>query len=346
MANNFVVITDLLRRPFDEGAKNTAFNILKNLSLNSSRNIVSLNGDKDIGFSVDNYKINKTLLNLKFLLDIRMNNVKSMLYIPEASATLYSLLRSKIISFFSNKSVYIYALQPRQYSRITKIFIGLFRPSLIITPSRVYSTYLKSLGIKSVSIPLGVNNSIYREYCQEEKITLRLKYEIDVNKHVVLHVGHINESRNLNWLIDIKKYNSDLEVVLVGSTYNNSDLDLYKKLKSYNIKIIDQYVSNMVDIYNLANFYVFPVENDHGAISTPLSVLEAMSCNLPIITTKFGSLIDMFVQDDDFHFVESSYDITNILNKLTNLTTKCKNRDKVSDYTWEKVVNQIEQLLG
>ena len=35
---------------------------------------------------------------------------------------------------------------------------------------------------------------------------------------------------------------------------------------------------------------MFSTVDPKACIETPLSVLEALSCNIPVITTKFGSL--------------------------------------------------------
>jgi glycosyltransferase involved in cell wall biosynthesis len=60
------------------------------------------------------------------------------------------------------------------------------------------------------------------------------------------------------------------------------------------VRVIDTYLSKVEEIYQAADVYVFPVQDDGSAIATPMSVLEAMACNLPVITTRFGALPRLF----------------------------------------------------
>ena len=43
--------------------------------------------------------------------------------------------------------------------------------------------------------------------------------------------------------------------------------------------------SDIASYYRAADCYVFPVLSGEGAIALPLSVLEAMACNLPVVST-------------------------------------------------------------
>ena len=51
------------------------------------------------------------------------------------------------------------------------------------------------------------------------------------------------------------------------------------------------YIPEVEDIYRLSDLYLFLAESDTAAIEVPLSVLEAMACNLPVICTPFGGLL-------------------------------------------------------
>ena len=192
----------------------------------------------------------------------------------------------------------------------------------------------------------SLSNEVYKEYSSQEKFELRCKYDIRADKIVLLHVGHVCKSRNLEWLIEVKNRRPNIEVVIVGSTYNESDLELHGELENQGIIIINQYIESMAEIYNLANYYVFPVLDDHGAIATPLSVLEAMSCNVPIITTRFGSLVDMFKADKDFYFIDNSAAILRVLNEKNDNLSACTNRAKIGLYTWGSIAKKIEKIVG
>ena len=56
----------------------------------------------------------------------------------------------------------------------------------------------------------------------------------------------------------------------------------------------------------MSDLYVFPVVNNTEAIDMPLSVLEAMSCSLPVISTRFGGLVDYFEEDTGFRYFNTT----------------------------------------
>jgi len=61
---------------------------------------------------------------------------------------------------------------------------------------------------------------------------------------------------------------------------------------------MDRYIKKIEEIYQLSDCYIFPITFEGGGISILLSVLEAMACNLPVVTTKFGGLPAIFKGGD------------------------------------------------
>jgi glycosyltransferase involved in cell wall biosynthesis len=80
----------------------------------------------------------------------------------------------------------------------------------------------------------------------------------------------------------------------------------------------------------------------------PLSVLEAMACNLPVVTTRFGGLADCFADGDGFRFVDSAARIAGSVESVRDEVSRT--REKAAPYTWSGVVGQllseVEQLVG
>ena len=78
----------------------------------------------------------------------------------------------------------------------------------------------------------------------------------------------------------------------------------------------------------------------------PLSVLESMSCNLPVITTKFGALPKVFEEGDGLFFVENEREIFMVLEKIKNTNMKVKTREKVLPYSWENIGKRLEKIYS
>ncbi|BHH84243.1 glycosyltransferase [Desulforhopalus sp. 52FAK] len=336
-----LIVTDLLKDPIDEGAKVTAYNLVEAINRLRCCEVISLCGKHDIDLINRHYNTNKLFLNFYLLRYLNKAPHTNILYIPEASLTTFTLLRTMILRIFTSKEIFVLALQPRKYGFFARNLCKIFTPKCTFTPLSKNSLYLSSFGIRNKILPLGVDITKFYEFSDKRKQTIRSLFNISMEKIVLLHVGHIQDSRNLDWFVSIKNEQPDLEIIVVGSTYNKDDEHVLEKLDSVGVKVIKEYISNIAELYNLADYYVFPVMRSDGAIGTPLSVIEAMSCNLPIITTQFGSLPDTFEEDDWFHYTDSPLKIIKILEKIPS--GKCNNREKVISHSWPHIA---KQLLG
>ena len=339
-----IIITDNFKKPFDEGAKIATKKLVEYLKNDNYAYVISLNPNDNLSFVDACFSINKLLINNDFFCTIKNQSSKKILYIPSGSASIFSILRSNILKFLTKKEVFLFALQPRQYNFLTRFFLKVMHPKMVITLSRKTAQFFRDeLRIPCVSLPLGVDATQYFEFDPARKRLAKKAFDIAPEKTVLLHVGHIQQSRNLEWLVAVKRQNPEFEIIVVGSTYNEDDKTIDAALINEGIKIIREYIPNMIDIYNLSNFYIFPVLKQDGAIETPLSVLEAMACNLPVITTRFGSLSDTFNEDDDFHFVESSNEIAAFIKTRTK--KNCNNREKIASFTWEHIAQKLVEVV-
>ncbi len=218
------------------------------------------------------------------------------------------------------------------------------QPECVITQSKVTAIDLNNAGIRSKALPLGVDDIKFSEQDRKRKELLRKQYGLDAKKTILIHVGHIRRSRNLEYLSQIKKRLPAIEIVLIGSTYNNQqDKEVYETLKNEGIVIFKDYVPDIENLYNLADYYIFPVIKKDAAIETPLSVLEAMACNLRVITTPFGSLPEIFNEDECFHYIDTVEETIKILHADRNIS--CNNREKVKLFTWDQVTSRLLELI-
>ena len=104
-----------------------------------------------------------------------------------------------------------------------------------------------------------------------------------------------------------------------------------------------KYVENIEEIYALADCYVFPTTNSIGSIELPLSVLEAMSCNIPVVATRFGALPRVFQEDDGLIFADKEEDFFQGLERIRN-GTEVRNREKVLPYSWRNTALRLEKI--
>lgn len=114
---------------------------------------------------------------------------------------------------------------------------------------------------------------------------------------LVLHVGHLLETRNLRALAALAR-RGDLDVVVVASTTFDPDPGLEDDLRAAGVEVVRRYVPDLERWYRAADVYVFPVTEALGSIAIPLTVLEALACGARVVTTRFGA-VEEFVPESD-----------------------------------------------
>jgi glycosyltransferase involved in cell wall biosynthesis len=160
----------------------------------------------------------------------------------------------------------------------------------------------------------------------------------------VTQVGHLRSRRNLDRFLAFQA-SGGYHTVVVASTSTPQDAQIKKALTAAGTMVIDTYVPNIEDIYRLSDLYLFLAESDTAAIELPLSVLEAMACNLPVVCTPFGGLRDFFPAGHglfywDGHAVAPLGDLV-----ATALSTAPATRMLVEPYTWAAAAQTCVRLL-
>lgn len=265
--------------------------------------------------------------------------------------TIRSLVLLKIIGsvFCRNAGIVVSATRP-YFSKYTQVLIPYLKPNLVLTQSLKYETFFKQRGWRVGFFPNGVDCKKFAPVDSTEKRELRLKHGLPLDKKMVLHVGHLKRNRKLDLFMDLQKID-DIQVVIVGGTVEKSDETLIEKLKSCGVIVIHKFIKDISQIYKAADLYLFPIQdkddklpdsyNQIGAIDLPLSILEAMACNLPVITTSFGALPRLFKQGDGFEYSSSREDMVKKVNSFSFAET-IRTRDMVLPLDWFNIIVDLE----
>lgn len=262
-------------------------------------------------------------------------------YIPGTS--IRNLLLVKMLKSYCSGAKVISSVQQRGFSPFSRLFIPLLSPDLVLVHSLESERMFASSGCKTEFIPNGVDTQRFMPVSSKDRRQLKLRYKIDEDKFTVLHIGPIRRWRNANTLARIQK-ESDFQVMVVASTTNPSEQDACDDLRRAGCLVWKNYFENIEDIYALSGCYVFPVSHRRGSIETPLSVMEAMSCDLPTISTRYGALPRMFQEGDGLCFVDSEEDFIPLLKEVKAGNVEVKTREKVLPYSWETIVTRLERV--
>ena len=338
------IISEQLELSFDEGIKNFAYNLIRELSKNDNVLALSIQGDETDGRYIKRLNVNKTFLSYCLFREIRNFDPAVVLYIPSPSATISSFMRTEVLKLYAkNAKIVMVALQRREYSFISQKLIPLLIPDLILVQSTSLLKQLSTLGCGAKIIPSGVDLERFRPVTKEGKLELRGKYGINADKFVILHVGHINRNRNIQILKKLQEDNN--QMLVIGSTSTEQDEDLINELRIAGVRVVTSYLENIEEIYQLSDCYVFPVTSDTASIEVPLSVLEAMACNLPVVTTRYGGLSAMFNGErNGLFFVEELEDLSTEVGKAKKFN-HFETRRMTERYSWGEVAKRILELV-
>lgn len=125
---------------------------------------------------------------------------------------------------------------------------------------------------------------------------------------IAVHVGHLRRNRGLEQMIAIKEILGErIDIVVQASPYFEPAPGLSEELAAAGVHVVREFVPEIARVYRSADLYIFPAPPDlEGAIELPLSVLEAMACQTPVIATKFGALPDVLAGEEGVSFAEST----------------------------------------
>lgn len=224
----------------------------------------------------------------------------------------------------------------------TKMF-SLLKPHLLLSQSSESEHLFRSLGYATRILPNGVNVEKFKPINTYKKIKLRKNYNVPESKYILLHLASLTKERNLDIFCKLQKINN-IQVIIIGRIDNRIEPNVVKNLEDSGCIVWINHFSNIEDIYNLSDCYVFPTIDRRACIETPLSVLEAMACNLPVITTRFGALPNLFRSSDGLIFVDDDDEIMNAINKLQSDEINITTREQVLNYSWNNIIKDLINL--
>jgi glycosyltransferase involved in cell wall biosynthesis len=221
--------------------------------------------------------------------------------------------------------------------------LKLFKPDLMLVQSPESNDLFQSMGMKTRFFPNGVDVSKFKPANEKRKSSLRAKFQIAKQDFVVLHLASLRRKRNLDIFKKIQA-EEGIQVVIIGREHEAADKRLTQELQEAGCLVWARHFSRIEQVYQMSDCYVFPTIHKKACIETPLSVLEAMACNLPIVSTRFGALPTIFNEGSGLFFAEKTDNIAQILLDLKNEHRPVETRGKILQYSWNNLAERLVEI--
>ncbi|MBR9703654.1 glycosyltransferase family 4 protein, partial [Candidatus Woesearchaeota archaeon] len=220
------------------------------------------------------------------------------------------------------------------------------RCTALIVPSEQTADRLTWQGILTTKrvVHLGVDINKFKP---GSKASARKKLKLSQNNYIIGYHGRIAHEKNLPTLLrsylqlDIENKN----LLIVGDGVD----ELKKKLKRKGV-IITGTQNDVVPYLQAMDLYVLPSMTE----TTSLSVLEAMACGIPVISSKVGFIRDYITEGKNGFFFDKrkSYDLLKKIRRVRKLnhkeitSVKAAARATVEQgFNWTKAAKGIVRVL-
>lgn len=289
------VACEVMHEPFDEGIRIFASELSRALAVSQKRKLLLLSEkDSEIGgLRVHGALSNRYFLSRELAALIGAFAPEAVIYVSWTSLTARTLIRARALRRYApGARIAVAALQPRRVDLIARAAAAFGRPDLVLATGPGVQLQAQRLGIHAVRVTPGVALERFSPVTLQQKALLKQRARIEPEKFVVLHVGHMKESRNIGVLEEIARLEG-VACVLVASSSTVADQQIASRLSAAGVTLMTHHQDRIEFAYRLADAYLFPVTSPLDAIETPLSVLEAAACDLAIVSTPFGGLPDL-----------------------------------------------------
>ena len=230
------------------------------------------------------------------------------------------------------------------WGAVADFLIRLFPPSLAIVSSQYWKNWAELSKIPYIVLRTsGIDPETFHPVSLEKKEQLRNKLKLPSDKKLVLHVGHLKYDRNLSFLKELQ-FHSSIQVIVVGSTTTKQSHRLMTDLTNAGCIILNTYQTHIEEYYQAADCYVFPTIDQEAAVQIPLSVLEAMATGIPVFSTRFGGLVDIYGDESGIQFFEA-HEAGTLVDRIMELEKTSKvvtvNTEKLS---WDSVATDLSNI--
>ncbi|MCM8784623.1 MAG: glycosyltransferase family 4 protein [Candidatus Omnitrophica bacterium] len=206
-------------------------------------------------------------------------------------------IQEALAAFITNKKKFVWVLISDLYPRMIIFALSpLIRSATrVFVSRRLINYYLGKKGDKVIYEPVDINKF------NPGNITLDEKNKMSLGNFSVVSTGYISPRKGYDYLIKsikiLKGYFPDIKLIIVGKVlplqkeYYNSLRHLVKTLNLDQNVVFTGYVKEKELLLILSLADIFAMASTHEG--TPVSILEAMAMEKPIVATNVGGISEL-----------------------------------------------------
>jgi len=185
---------------------------------------------------------------------------------------------------------------------------------------------------KIYTLPNGVDTNLFKPITQKKKKELRKKYNLALNKPIILFVGRLVAVKAFERLFEAR--DKDYLILFVGGGEIPENMKNDKSVKF--IGEIDQ--EKVSEFYQLSDVFCLPSKSE----GFPLSVLEAMATNIPVIATDLPIYKEYFKHNEILTINPTPENIKKTIRQILIKKSNIKTRKLIiKKFSWDKNVKNL-----
>jgi glycosyltransferase involved in cell wall biosynthesis len=342
-----LVVSERLSPGMDDGIKNIALNLLMQYRRTGRAGGLSEWAD------LPELDVRKVVSNRWYTsADLRRRlagwRPQRIVYVPWTSATFRSLFRLRMLKLWSGGArTAIVATQPMPYTAWQRLLLPVLKPDLAVALSAETESILKGAGLRTWRMGMGVDGARFRPGLPGEREELRQRWGLPRDTFLITHVGHLKRERFRVDLLGELAALPGVSVLVLGSPHTPAEEDTVAQARAAGVIIRRELVEDVSQIYRMSDLYLFPVRDPFACVGVPLSVIEALACGCPVLSTPYQALPELLPdQPGVIRYAATDAEMPALVEEFRRLGPAVDAAAIVARFSWEGLSRELAERLG
>jgi len=282
------------------------------------------------------------LLIFHFLVLIRVLMNRDKFDIVHIHGDWSSLVFSKLIKMLVRADKVIITIHDQISNKLLQqkaLAAGLRSVDIVFTTGFEAANQLEKLTLKKIIVqPSGVSKIFFSDFNRN----------FENEKFTVVTVANLLPKKNIELILEIAKALKEFRFILVGDGNHRKVLEnIIQRENIDNVELVGFKSAEIVRKYYYESDCYLLTSLSEG---TPTSILEAMACGLPIVSSTAGGVESILGKHNCVAELSNQHQFIDCLSKFSvNLKLRrdisVKNRMQSKKYAWKNVAKNIDQYI-